>query len=169
MLNIALCCCCSVSNCVWLFATHILQHTDFPIFIISWSLPKSCPLSYWSHPIILSSVTPFTSCPQSSPASGSFQMSQLFTSGGQSIGVSPSILPMNIQGWFPLGLTGFISLLSKGLSSLLQHNWKASILQHSAIFIAQLSHPCTTTGKTIALTRRTFVGKCGYFFKQWSL
>ena len=87
-------------------------------------------------------------------------MSQLFTSGGQSIGVSASVLPMNIQGCFSLGLTGLISLLSKGLSSLLQHhNWKASILQPSAIFTVQLSDPCMTTGKTMALTRRTFVGK----------
>ena len=79
--------------------------------------PKSCPLSRQCHPTISSSVVPF-SCPQSFPASGSFQMSQLFTSGGQSIGVSAatSVLPMNIQDWFPLGLTGLISLVSKGLS-----------------------------------------------------
>ena len=70
-----------------------------------------------------------------------------------------SISPSNVRLMLSFRLTGFISLQSKGLSSLLQHNWKASILQHSAIFIAQLSHPCTTTGKTIALTRRTFVGK----------
>ena len=71
---------------------------------------------WWCHPTISFSVVPFSSCPQSFPASGSFQMSQLFASGGQSIGASASILPMNIQGWFPLGLTGWISLLSKGLS-----------------------------------------------------
>ena len=87
-------------------------------------------------------------------------MSQLLASGGQSIGASASVLPMNIQGCFSLGLTGLISLLPKGLSSVVQHhNWKASILQPSAIFTVQLSHPYTTTGKTIALTRRTFVGK----------
>ena len=79
---------------------------------------NSCPLSQWCHPTISSSVDPFSSCLQSFPASGSFQMSQLFTSGGQSIGVSASasVLPVNIQDWFPLGLTGWISLRSKGLS-----------------------------------------------------
>ena len=77
-----------------------------------------CPLSQWCHPTISSSVIPFSSCPQSFPASGSFPMSHLFTSGGQSTGVSASasVLPMNIQNWFPLGLTGLISLQSKGLS-----------------------------------------------------
>ena len=76
------------------------------------------PLSWWCHPTISSSVVPFSSCRQSFPASGSFQMSQFFASGGQSIGVSAStsVLPMNIQDWFPLGLTGWISLQSKGLS-----------------------------------------------------
>ena len=79
---------------------------------------NSCPLSWWCHPTILSSVIPFSSCLQSFPASGSFPMSQFFTSGGQSIGVSASasVLPMNIQDWFPLGLTGLVSLQSKGLS-----------------------------------------------------
>ena len=77
-----------------------------------------CPLSWWCHPTISSSVIPFSSCSQSFPASGSFQMSQLFASGGQSIGASASalIFSMNIQGWFPLGLTGLISLQSKGPS-----------------------------------------------------
>ena len=75
-----------------------------------------CPSNEWCHPTISSSVTPFSSCPQSFPASGSFPMSQFFTSSSQSIGVSASVLPMNIQGWFPLGWTGLISLLSKGLS-----------------------------------------------------
>ena len=78
--------------------------------------PNPCPLSQWCHPTISSSVVPFTSCPQSLPASGSFPMSQLFASGGQSIGASATVLAMNIQGWYPLGLTGLISLLSKGLS-----------------------------------------------------
>ena len=80
--------------------------------------PNSCPLSQWCHPTISSSVVPFSSCPQFSPASRSFQMSQLFTSGGQSIGVlaSASVLPMNTQDWSPLGWTGWISLQSKGLS-----------------------------------------------------
>ena len=78
---------------------------------------NSCPLSRWCHPTISSSVVPFSSCPQSFPTLGSFQMSQFFASGGQSIGVSASasVLPMNIQDWFPLGWTGWISLQSKGL------------------------------------------------------
>ena len=78
----------------------------------------SCLLSRWCHPIISSSVVPFSSCPQSFPASGSFPMSQLFALGGQSIGVSvsTSVLPMNTQDWSPLGWTGWISLQSKGLS-----------------------------------------------------
>ena len=80
--------------------------------------PNPCPLSRWRHPTISSSVVPFSSCPQCLPASGSFPMSQLFTSGGQSIEVSAptSVLPMNIQHWSPLGWTGWISLRSKGLS-----------------------------------------------------
>ena len=89
-------------------------------------------------------------------------MSQFFTSGSQSIGVlaSASVLPMNIQDWFPLGWTGWISLQSKGLSRVLQHyNLKASILQHSPFFMVHLSHLYMSTGKTIALTRWTFVSK----------
>ena len=80
--------------------------------------PNPCPSSRWCHPTISSSVVPFSSCPQSFPASGSFQMSQLFTSGGQSIGVSAStsVLPMNTQDWSPLGWTGWFSSQSKGLS-----------------------------------------------------
>ena len=120
-----------------------------------------CPLSRWCHPTISSSVkVRFSSRLQSFPASGAFQMSQLFTSGGRSIGVSASttVLPMIIQDWFPLGWTSWISLQSKGLRSLLQHHGsKASIFQCSAFFIVQLSHLYMTTGKTIALTRWTFV------------
>ena len=80
--------------------------------------PNSCPLSRWCHPTISSSAIPFSSRPQSFPASGSFQMSQLFALGGQSIGVSASVsvLPVNIKDWYPLGWTGWISLQSKGLS-----------------------------------------------------
>ena len=80
--------------------------------------PNSCPSSRWFHPAISSSVVPFSSCPQSFPASGSFPMSQLFPWGGQNIGVSAlaSVLPMNTQDWSPLGRTGWISLQSKGLS-----------------------------------------------------
>ena len=124
--------------------------------------PNSCPLSWWCHPTISSSVAPYSSCPQSFPALGSFLMSQLFTSGSQSIGASAStsFLPKNTQDWSPLGWTGWIALQSKGLLSLLQHHSsKASILQCWAFFIVQLSHPYMTTGKNIALTRWTFVGE----------
>ena len=103
---------------------------------------NSCPLSRRCHPTISSCVIPFSSCLQSFPASGSFQMSQFFASGSQSIGVSAStsVLPVNIQDWFPLGWTGWISLQSKGLSSLLQHHSsKTSVLWCSAFFIVQLS------------------------------
>ena len=87
-------------------------------------------------------------------------MSQLFSLGGQRIGASASVLPMNIQGRFPLGLTDLISFQSKELSSLLlHHSSKASVLRCSVFFMAQLSHPYQTTGKTIALTGQTFVGK----------
>ena len=103
-----------------------------------------------SHPL----SPPFSSCPQSFPALGSFQMSQLFTSGGQSIGVSASVsvLPVNTQDWSPLAWTGWISLQSKGLSSLLQHySSKASILQCSALCTVQLSHPYMTNWKNHSL------------------
>ena len=98
---------------VWLFATPWTAAQQASPEVCS----SSCPLSWWCHPAISSSVTPFSSCPQSFPASGSFQESHLFTSGGQSIeaSASASALPMNIQGWFPLGLTGLI-FQSKGLS-----------------------------------------------------
>ena len=149
-----------MSNYLW---PHELQHTRLPCpSLFTWVCSNSCPLSQWCHPIISSSVSPFSSCPQSCPASGNFPMSQLFPSGSQSIeaSASASVLPMNIQGWFPLGLTGFDLLAVQGaLKSLLQHHGlKASILQLSAFFMVQLSHPCMTTGKTIALIW-TFVSK----------
>ena len=105
----------------------------------------------------------FSSCPQSFPVSGSFPRSQFFALGGQSIGASASapVLPMNIQGQFPLRIDWFDLLAVQWtLKGLLQHhNSKASVLQHSAFFMGQHSHPFMTTGKTIALTRQTFVGK----------
>ena len=115
--------------------------------------------SRWCHPTISSSVIPF-SCPQSFPASGSFPISQFFSSGGQSIGVSAStsVLPMIIQVWFPLGWTGWISLQTTGLSRVFS-NTTTSIPWRSAFFMVQLSHAYMTTGKTIALSRWTFVGK----------
>ena len=123
---------------------------------------NSRPSSQWSHPAISSSVVPFSSCPQSLPASESFPMRQLFTWGGQSTGVSAlaSFLPKNTQDWSPLEWTGWISLQSKGLWRVFSNtSSKASILRHSAFFTVQLSHPYMTIGKTIALTRQTFVGK----------
>ena len=105
-----------MSNSLW---PHGLQHTRIPCpSLFPWVCSNSCPLSQWCHPAISSSVIPFSSCPQSFPALGSFLMSQFFASGGQSIGVSASalVIPVNTEGWFPLGLTGLISLQSKGLS-----------------------------------------------------
>ena len=110
-------CCCSVAKLCPSLSPHGLQHTRLP-----WPSPSpgvcsnSCLLSRWCHPTISSSVIPFSSCLQSFPASGSFPASLLFTSGGQSIGASASVLPVNIQGWFPLGLTDLISLQSRWLS-----------------------------------------------------
>ena len=98
---------------------------------------NSCPLSQWCHPAISSSIIPFSSCPQSLPASGSFPMSLLFASSGQSTraSVSATVLPMNIQSWFPLGLTGLISLQSKGLSRVFSN----TTVQKHQFFGAQLS------------------------------
>ena len=105
-----------VSNCLW---PHELQHSRLPCPSLSPGFCSySCPLNWWCHPGISSSVTPFSSCLQSFPASGSFPMSWLFATGAQRTGDSALalVLPMNIQDWFPLGLTGLISLLSQGLS-----------------------------------------------------
>ena len=148
---------------VWLFATPwIAARTACPSPTPG-VYPNSCPSSRWCHSAISSSVVPFSFCPQSLPASRSFPMSQLFAWGGQSTGVSASasVLPVNTQDWSPLGWTGWISLQSKGLSRVFfqHHSSKSSILWHSTFFTVQLSHPYMTTGKTIALTRQTFVGK----------
>ena len=124
--------------------------------------PNSCPLSQWCHPTIASSVIPFSSCLQSFPPSRSFQMSQFFVSGGQSIGVSASTSVLNEYSrlislrfdWFDL------PSVQGTLKSLLQnHSSKASILRCSAFFMVQHSHTYMTTGKAIALTIWTFVGK----------
>ena len=106
------------SSCPTLWP-HELQHTRPPCPSPTPGVyPNSCPLSWWCHPAISSSVVPFSSCLWSFLASGSFQMSQLFASGGQSIGVSASTsaLPMNTQDWSPVGWTGWVSLQSQGLS-----------------------------------------------------
>ena len=129
---------------------------------------NSCPSGQWYHPTISSSVVPFSPCLQSFPASGSgsFPMSKFFTSGGQSIGViaSTSVLPVNTQDWSPLGLTGLISLQSKEPSGVFSNT---TVQKHQFFRVqpclceswTQLLHPYMTTGKKIALTRQTFVGK----------
>ena len=141
---------------------HGLQHARLPC---PSSAPRacsnSCPSSKWIHSTISSSVVPFSSCLQSFPISGSFPMSQFFAAGGQSIGASDSasVLPMNTQDWSPLGWTSWISLQSKGLSRVFSN----TTVQKHQFFCTQpsvqLSHPYMTTGKTIALTRPTFVSK----------
>ena len=122
---------------------------------------NSCPLSQWCRPIISSSVIPFSSCLQCFSASGSFPMSQFFAPGVQNIEASASVLSVNIQDWFPLGWTGLISLLSKGFSQVFSNTTvqKHQFFSAQLFFIVQLSHPYMTTGKTIALTIWTFVGK----------
>ena len=150
-----------MSNSLW---PHGLQHTRPPS---QSPTPGACsdsrPLSRWCHPTISTSVIPFSSRLQTFPALGSFPMSQLFASGGQSIGVSAStsVLPMHIQDWFPLGLTGLIFVQSKGLSRVFSN----TTVQRHQFFGTQLSlwsnsHIHTwLLEKTIALTRWTFVGK----------
>ena len=124
-----------VSDSLW---PHESQHTRPPCPSPTPGVyPNPCPLSQWCHPAISSSIIPFSSCPQSFPALGSFQMSQLFAWGGQSIGVSASTsdLPMNIQGWSPLGWTGWISLQSKGLARVFSN----TTVQKHQFFGTQLS------------------------------
>ena len=148
-----------MSDSLWL---HRLQHARL---LCPSPSPRdcsnSCHLSRWCHPVISSSVIPLSSCPQSFPASGSFPMSWLFASSSQSIGAlaSTSVLPMNIQGWFPLGLVDLLAVQETLKSLLLHHSLKASIPLRSAFFMVQLSHLYMTTGKTIALTIQTFVSK----------
>ena len=124
--------CSAVSDSLW---PHKLQHTRPPCPSPTPEVhPNPCPLNRWCHPTISSSVVPFSTCPQSFPASGSFQMSQLFASGGQTIGVSASksVLPMNTQDWSPLGWTGWVSLQSKGLSRIFSNTTVQSI--NSSVF-----------------------------------
>ena len=122
-----------VSNSLQLHGLHHARPlSPSPMPGVYWN---SCPLSRWCHPRISSSVIPFSSHPPSFPASGSFPMSQFFTSGSQSIGTSVSVLPMNIQDWFPLGLIDWISLRSKGLSRVFSN----TTVQKHQFFSAQLS------------------------------
>ena len=151
-------------NCVWLFATPWTAACQASLSITnSQSLLKlmSIKLVMPSNHLIL--CCPFSSCLQSLPASWSFPVNQFFASGGQSIraSASTSVLPMNIQNWFPLGFTSLISFQSKGISKHLvqHHSSKASILWRSALFMVQLLYPHMTTGKAVALTSWTFVSK----------
>ena len=126
-----------MSDSLW---PHALQHTRLPCpSPTPRAYSNSCPSSWWFHPTISSSVVPISSCLQSFPASGSFQMSQFFASGSQSIGASASasstVLPVTIQDWFPLGLSGLISLQSKGLSRAFSN----TTVQKHQFFSAQLS------------------------------
>ena len=137
-----------VSNSLW---PHGLQHARPPCPSPTprvYSNP--CPLSWWCHPTISSSVIPFSSCLKSFPASGSFPLSQLFTSGWQTIGVSASasVLPMNIRDWSPLGWTGWISLQSKGLSRVWQHHSSKASIWCSAFFIER---PLCSAGVTVRI------------------
>ena len=172
----------------WWIVIFINNVSPLVIFILSFSVSGSClticdpmncsmpncPVLYyltelaqshvhcqWCHPTISSSVIPSSSFIQSFQASGSSQMSQFFASGGQSIGdsASASVFPVNIQDWSPLGQTGWISLQSKGLPRVFSNTTVQKHLKCSAFFTVQFSHPYLTTGKTIALTRRTFAGK----------
>ena len=151
---------------------HGLQHARPPHPSPSPGVcPSSCPLHRWCHPAISSSDALFSFCPRSFPASGCFPMSWLFASDDQNTGAlaSASVLPVNNQGWSPLRLTGLISLKIDWLDllavqgtfrNLLQHHSsKASILWPPAFLMVQLSQLYVTTGKTIALTIRTFVGR----------
>ena len=152
-------------NHVWLFATPWTAACQAALSITNSRdgvHPNPCPLSRWYHPTISSSVIPFASCPQSFPASGSCQMSQFFALGGQNTGFSFSISPSNEHPGLISFRMDWLDLLAvQGtLKRLLQHHSsKASILWRSAFFTVQLSHPYMTTGKIIALTRWTFVGK----------
>ena len=143
---------------------HGLQHARLLCSSLSPGVcSNSYPLSWWWYIIISSSAALFSFCLHSIPASGSFPMSRLLASGGQSIGASAWVLPMDAQGWFPLRLTGLISLQAKGLSRVQYHYSKALGLC-SAFFMAQFSHLFMTTGKTTALTIQIYVEKwCSCF------
>ena len=130
--------CCSVAkSCLTLCnPVDYIQHASLPYPSLSHRVcSNSCALSWWCHPAISSSVIPFSSCPQSFPASGSFPVSQLFTSGGQRASASASVLPLSIQGCFPLGLTGLISLQSKELSRVFSN----TTVQKHQLFSIQFS------------------------------
>ena len=162
MLSHTTCCCCVVQSLSHI-RLFVSQRPAARQASLSFASPRvcsnSCPLSWWCFSTISSSVIPFSSCPQSLPVSGSFAMSQLFASGDQSIGASASalVLPMKFQGWFALGLTGLMSLLSKGLSRVFSTTVQKHQLVGTQSSLWSNSH--MTTGKTIAFTIWTFVSK----------
>ena len=148
--------CSVISDSLW---PHDLQHTRFPCpSPTPRACSNSCPLSQWCHPTISSSFIPFSSCLQSFPASRSFPVSQFFALGVQSIGVSASasVLPMNIQDWFPLGWTGWISFIYKRLSRVFSNT---TIQKHQFLstHLSLWSNSHMTNGKITVLTRQTFV------------
>ena len=147
---------------------HELQHARLPCSSLSPEICSDlCPVSQWCHPTISSSVIPFTSCPQTFWASGSFLMTQFFASGGQSIGVlaSASVLPMNIQDWFPLGLTSLVFLLSKGLSRVFSN----TTVQKHHFFGAQLSSQSNSHIHTWPLRKYTEIWPylIGFKTRSW--
>ena len=157
----------SVAQSCLTLKPHGLQHARLPC---PTPTPRACsnshPSSRWCHPTILFSVVPFSSCLQSFPASGSFQISsshQVVKVLG--VSASASALSMNTQDWSPLGWAGWISLQSKGLARFFSNT---TVQKHwffgAVFFMVQLSHPCMTTGKTIALTRWTFVSNNVFAF-----
>ena len=142
----------SVAQSCLTLRPHRLQHARPPCLSPTPRVyPNSCPLSWWCYPTISSSVIPFPSHLQSFPASGSFPMSQLFTSGDQTTGVSASasVLPMNIQDWFPDWLVGSPCTSRDSQAFPQHHSSKASILRCSAFFIVQVSHPYMITWKKL--------------------
>ena len=145
---------------------HGVQHARLPCpsqFPIVCS--NSCPLSQWCHVIISSSIVPFSSCLQFFPASGSFPNSHFLVSGGQSIGVSASVLPMKIQGWFPLGLTALISLLYKRFSRVFSN----TTARKNQLFGAQLSLWSNSHIHSWLLKKTTALPRCTFASKAMSL
>ena len=136
------CSCVQSLSGVWLLATPGLKHTRLPCpSLCPGVCTNVCSLSWWCYLTISSSVARFSSCPQSFPPSGSFPMSQLFASGGRSIEASAWVLSMNIQNWFLLGLTGLISLLSKGLSRVFSNT---TVQEHQFLVLSLLYDPSLT-------------------------
>ena len=154
----------SVAQSCLTLRPHRLQYARLPCpSLTPRGCTNSCPSSWWCHPTIWSSFVPFSSCLQSFPAPGSFPINQFFKSGGQSIGASSfSNSPCDVcSGLIPFRMDWFdlLAVLGTHKGLLQDHNSKESILRHSAFFMVQLSNPCMTTGKTIALIRWTFVCK----------